>query len=380
MTAIQILKRPDLIGQPPAADEQVDLAPLDVTVDEPYVVWLKNEPAPVTLEFKKLYTNGVLKFVRTSTDFEVFISKDEWEIMRSDGRACRIQAAGRGRDPKTLEDIDPLSLLNPDEPNIKPSEKKKRLLAKKRLDEARVLRFLAMAYDDMPAGHGHVGVNRFIKDALEETQFEWTPSAGALLRALERCGEPGNRPLSAFLSKRGQKHGGQRWPDKVLENAVEMNTTFWAKREVRQKDVIAEFYDRLKNENDRRKAEVAQLNEVRREKGLSDLRDEEISLDLKTLPRPSKETLRLWIHAGENYWSCKTKYGEEKARRRFIGRGRPIKATRALEYVMLDHTRIDAWAVIYDEDGVRTIVERPWLTLAIDVYSRAIVGAVITYE
>jgi putative transposase len=378
MTAIQILKRPDLIGQPPAADEQVDLSPLDVKIDEPYAVWMNDEPAPVTLEFKKLYANGVLKFVRASTDLEVFISKDEWETMRSDGRACRIQVVRRGAGK--IEDIDPLSLLNPDEPNIKPKEKTKRLLAKKRLGDARVLRFLAMAYDEMPAGSGHVGVNAFIKDTLEGTDFEWTPSAGALLRALDRCGEPGNRPLSAFLSKRGQKHGGQRWPDKVLEYAVEMNTTFWAKREVRQKEVIAEFYDCLKNENDRRKAEVARLNEVRREKGLPDLRDEEISYDLKALPRPTKETLRLWINAGENYWSYKTKFGEEKARRRFIGRGRPIKATRALEYVMMDHTRIDAWAVIYDEEGVKTLVERPWLTLAIDVYSRMIVGAVITYE
>jgi putative transposase len=378
MTAIQILKRPDLIGQPPAADEQVDLAPLDVVVDELYAVLLNGEPAPVTLEFKKFYSNGVLKFVRASTDLEVFISKNDWETMRSDGRACRIQVVRRGSG--TVEDIDPLSLLNPDEPNIKPSEKKKRLLAKKRLDDARVLRFLAMAYDEMPAGYGHVGVNAFIKDGLEGTKFNWTPSAGALLRALDRCGEPGNRPLSAFLSKRGQKHGGQRWPDKVLEYAVEMNVTFWAKREVSQKEVIAEFYDCLKKENDRRQAEVVKLNEARREKGLPDLREEEVSLDLKALPRPTKETLRLWINAGENYWSCKTKYGDEKARRRFIGRGRPIKATRALEYVMIDHTRIDAWAVIYDEDGVKTLVERPWLTLAIDVYSRAIVGAVITFE
>jgi putative transposase len=378
MTAIQILKRPDLIGWPPDADEQVDLTPLDVTVDEPYAVWLNDEPAPVTLEFKKLYTNGVLKFVRASTDLEVFIPKDEWETMRSDGRACRIQVVGRGAG--AIEDIDPLSLQNPDEPNIKSGEKKKRLLAKKRLDEARVLRFLAMAYDETPAGYGHKGVNDFIKIALEGTNFGWTPSAGALLRALERCGEPGNRPLSAFLSKRGQKHGGQRWPDRVLEYAVEMNATFWAKREERHCDVIAEFYDRLNKENERRQAEVAKLNETRSEKGLTDLRAEEISIDLKALPRPSEETLRLWINAGENYWSCKTKYGEERARRRFIGRGRPIKATRALEFVMIDHTRIDAWAVIYDEDGVKVLVERPWLTLAIDVYSRMIVGAVITYE
>jgi putative transposase len=90
--------------------------------------------------------------------------------------------------------------------------------------------------------------------------------------------------------------------------------------------------------------------------------------------------LRLWINAGENYWSWKEKFGKDAARRRFIGRGRPIEATAPLEYVMIDHTRCDAWAVVYDENGKKDVVERPWLTLAIDCFSRMILGAVLTYE
>ncbi|MGY4411759.1 transposase InsO family protein [Bradyrhizobium sp. LB7.1] len=98
------------------------------------------------------------------------------------------------------------------------------------------------------------------------------------------------------------------------------------------------------------------------------------------MKRPSRETLRLWINAGENYWSWSTKYGKAAADRRFIGRGRPIEATAPLEYVMIDHTRCDAWAVVYDENGTKLVVERPWLTLAIDCYSRMILAAILTYE
>ena len=47
---------------------------------------------------------------------------------------------------------------------------------------------------------------------------------------------------------------------------------------------------------------------------------------------------------------------------------------------MIDHTRCDAWAAVYDEEGTKVLIERPWLTLAIDCYSRMILGAVLTYE
>jgi putative transposase len=101
---------------------------------------------------------------------------------------------------------------------------------------------------------------------------------------------------------------------------------------------------------------------------------------LKQLTRPSREILRIWINASETYWGWKDKYGKPAAERRYKGRGRAIEATEPLDVVMIDHTRCDAWAAVYDENGTKVVVERPWLTLAIDVYSRMILGAVLTYE
>src|SRR5690606_31129638 len=62
------------------------------------------------------------------------------------------------------------------------------------------------------------------------------------------------------------------------------------------------------------------------------------------------------------------------------GRGRVVEATRPLEYVMFDHTKIDAWAVVLDDDGQPIMVARAWLTFAIDCYSRMVLGAVIGFE
>ncbi|MET4133787.1 putative transposase [Porphyrobacter sp. MBR-155] len=60
------------------------------------------------------------------------------------------------------------------------------------------------------------------------------------------------------------------------------------------------------------------------------------------------------------------------------GGGRPLTATRNLEKVIIDHTRLDAFLVV---DVERDIVGgRPWLTLAIDVHSRAIVSWVIAFR
>jgi putative transposase len=69
-----------------------------------------------------------------------------------------------------------LCLLNPDEPGIKPAEKAKRSLARKRLMEARVLRFLALRCDETPAGYGRSGVNAFIKDALKDSRVTSFPT------------------------------------------------------------------------------------------------------------------------------------------------------------------------------------------------------------
>jgi len=97
-------------------------------------------------------------------------------------------------------------------------------------------------------------------------------------------------------------------------------------------------------------------------------------------PIPCDETIRLWIHQNADWYHWAQRHGVDNANRRYRGRGRTIEATRPLEYVMFDHTKIDAWAVVMDDEGQPLFVARAWLTVAIDCYSRIILGAVVGYE
>jgi putative transposase len=147
----------------------------------------------------------------------------------------------------------------------------------------------------------------------------------------------------------------------VLELATVASTHYWSKRSIRYCDAIYLF-----------NTQFEQLLSQRLEEG-------PITAEAP-YNKPNDETIRNWIRANENYFSWTSKYGEKEAARRFRGRGRSLEATRPLELVMFDHTRLDVWAVVQDENGKLQFVERPWLTVGIDCYSRMVLGAVLTYE
>jgi putative transposase len=345
----------------PSLKETDMQATIDIKVGETYALLLPEENGPVVAHFQKELSTGFLRFTRDGTDLEINILTDDFDVMRSNSQAVRLlPEAVKGRGAGDFEDIDPSALLDPDEPKISGTERERRKKAAWRLEEARTLRFYVLRYDEQPAGKGHVGVRRFVDDLYEEAKkagFAWKPSPGAILRAVDACGSAGERPLSSFFSRRGKHDPGKRWPDCTLELATEMTSAFWAKRQTRKCDVISDFCTKFEA-----------MQAERKLKGQP------------PLTQPTEETLRLWIKATETYWSYKQKYGDKAAKRRFRGRGRAIEATRPLEYVMMDHTQINAWGMIVDENGTKVLVERPWLTLAIDVYSRMILGAVLTYE
>ena len=69
--------------------------------------------------------------------------------------------------------------------------------------------------------------------------------------------------------------------------------------------------------------------------------------------------------------------GRDKARKLSPITGRFPEPDRILDVVQIDHTPVDLIVV----DGVhRQPIGRPWLTLAIDVFSRCIVGMCLTLE
>ncbi|MGE0503510.1 MAG: hypothetical protein AB7O76_21455 [Rhizobiaceae bacterium] len=132
---------------------------------------------------------------------------------------------------------------------------------------------------------------------------------------------------------------------------------YWSDRKIRHKDARNYFF-----------AQFDLISRQRQDSGEAPLR------------RPTKEILRLWIHATQNRNNWATKYSEREANRKFRGRGRAYIADHILETVIIDHTPVDVWAKVLDDDGNEIMAERPWLTIAIDVHSRVILSAILTFE
>ena len=92
---------------------------------------------------------------------------------------------------------------------------------------------------------------------------------------------------------------------------------------------------------------------------------------------PSWHTLRARIDAIDPAELTRARDGAKAARDRF----RPVPgeyfAEHAYEIVQIDHTLVD---VIVVDRAFRQPLQRPWLTLAIDVASRMVAGFYLTLE
>lgn len=363
------------------------VATIDVKTGELYSLDLEGEDGVVFAEFVKEMRDGTLRFKRESTDLDIFLDNDTFEQMRSDSSAKRINL---DRDGHVIEerDIDPLTFLNPDDPNITVKEREARIRRQERHVRAQILRFYVMRYDgDDNAGRGKDSITKFVgrqKEAARRAGFNWEPSPSTLLRAVDECGSPGSRHLIFFLKQRTGTHDREkRWPRDVVDAANRAIEAYWDDQAFTISDALRQFRaeaDSIEKEHfiplavDQAPVEVIvdedapHPDRYRPEKPRS------------SYPIPVDETIRLWIHQNADWWHWAQRYGVKNANSRYRGRGRAIEATRPLEYVMFDHTKIDAWAVVQDDEGQPIMVARAWLTFAIDVYSRMILGAVIGFE
>lgn len=96
------------------------------------------------------------------------------------------------------------------------------------------------------------------------------------------------------------------------------------------------------------------------------------------LSPPTYNTLRKRINALSAYEKIKHRTGAKEAREATkIHRGRFDSTEFPLELVQIDHTPTD---LILVDEVTRLPIGRPWLTLAIDVYSRMIMGYYLTLD
>lgn len=94
------------------------------------------------------------------------------------------------------------------------------------------------------------------------------------------------------------------------------------------------------------------------------------------LQKPHLNTVRARINAKSPREVAEAREGDDKATK-FTVTGSGFVANFPLEFVQIDHTRIN---VILRDDKTGCILGRPWITIAICVFSRMIVGYYISFE
>ncbi|WP_114186124.1 DDE-type integrase/transposase/recombinase [Microvirga aerophila] len=219
------------------------------------------------------------------------------------------------------------------------------------------------AWDAEPkhTSQSKAAMDRWVRKVSQRPDFRmysyWIPGGVSVARWARERGVLGHRPPEEMIDRRGK---GKRAPrrdggyHKALKTAA---LWYWSldtrtpEQAVNRINVVFDYLDaRRKRTN--RKARKRQ--------------------------RPSDTAIRKKIKEVECYDTWMTKWGGARAVERWHAVGEGLIATKPLEIVIFDHTKSDAW-VIYDP--VRKLVRgRPWVTLAIDVFTRIILACFVTYR
>nr|WP_246713476.1 Mu transposase C-terminal domain-containing protein [Rhizobium sp. BK619] len=97
----------------------------------------------------------------------------------------------------------------------------------------------------------------------------------------------------------------------------------------------------------------------------------------RNLPAPSWKAVKVRIDQADRQKLTKAREGAPAARQRFSAVVGEYSASHAMEIVQIDHTLVDLFVV----DTVnRQPLQRPWLTLAIDIASRMVAGFYLSLE
>lgn len=95
------------------------------------------------------------------------------------------------------------------------------------------------------------------------------------------------------------------------------------------------------------------------------------------LPIPSRKAISYRVKEKPDKVNSKRIYGSKKTRQDYQVRGNIYTSNRPLELVQIDHCIVD---VIIVDSEQRQPRGRPWLTLAIDVHTRSILGFYLTMD
>lgn len=171
-------------------------------------------------------------------------------------------------------------------------------------------------------------------------------------------GAPGDRDLKDMVDMRG-KVARSNWLDDVVEEVKQKAALrYWAsKSDMSYQDVASLVEDEIRDINEGRSKEYPKPDEP--------------------YTAPHYSTVRRACQALECDATEEARNGKQAVEANRRGAGRPLTAKRALELVIIDHTRLNGFFVIDPEREMSA--GRPWLSTVIDVHSEAIIAHLISY-
>lgn len=161
--------------------------------------------------------------------------------------------------------------------------------------------------------------------------------------------------LNDMFSMSGRVPRANRLAPEVEEIVESERLRYWTNRGYKIVDVAAAVCARIVAENTRR------------------LVSGEPQLD-----PPGKETIRRRVNEMLCRDTYAAKFGEAAAKRKFDGSGRGITAYRILQIGLMDDAVVDLVTCLDVDRGL--IAGRPYLTVLIDVHSRCVVAATVSFQ
>jgi putative transposase len=96
------------------------------------------------------------------------------------------------------------------------------------------------------------------------------------------------------------------------------------------------------------------------------------------LPVPGLKTIDRRLRGYETHEAQKKRLGAKKAKYAYLATPGHVDVCRPFQRIEIDHTPLDVFA--RSDDPLCAYVGRPWLTIAIDVFTRCVVGLFIGFE
>ncbi|QZO02068.1 hypothetical protein [Chenggangzhangella methanolivorans] len=228
------------------------------------------------------------------------------------------------------------------------------LLPELKITKAKWRHAYCLAYDSRPVPKTESAMTPFIEMVAVANDHETKPDWRSVTRWLRERGVKGRRELRtmrSFDERKGRKKGVGEEAESIIQDAIKH--VYMSRQMLPAGAVVA-----------------AVIGEINKRKEL---------FGETTIAAPSPATIYRRITEHSYYKTLRIRWGKRAADRELKPLQSAPEATRPLETIIIDHTKIDDW--MFFEDGTELPCGgRPWLTFAIDAYSRYPLGYYIGFE